>query len=62
MCVDLEKAFDTIPRDHLFANLGQLGVEDTITTLLRAWHSGTRYFVQHHQQMHGIAVGRGARL
>eukprot|EP00438_Fugacium_kawagutii_P008895 Skav215703 [mRNA] locus=scaffold2573:50033:55816:- [translate_table: standard] len=61
LLVDLSKAFDSINRHVLFQGLATLGVSSSIQTLLRSWHSGTSYLLQHADGELMVPTGKGVR-
>ena len=56
LSIDLQRAFDTVPRMELFSSLEDLGVDQPHQTLLRAWHEGTCYHVTHKFQTASIPI------
>ena len=59
--VDLSRAFDSIDRNHLFTHLQELGVCPPIATLLKHWHTNTRYVVRTCSSDSPIGVFKGVR-
>lgn len=61
LCLDLQRAFDSVNRQRLFQRLAQLNVRPSIVQLLTAWHENTVYFVQHEDTDCPIGIGKGVR-
>ena len=59
--IDLERAFDSLPRPELFQNLRELGVDESYVCLLQEWHVGTRYGVEHKGHCNHVDVHLGVR-
>ena len=61
LCLDMERALDSVNRGKLFQQLRNFYVSDSVSQLLAAWHEHTCYFVQHEQTDCPIQTGRGVR-
>ena len=61
LSIDLQQAFDTVPRLALFDHLDAIGVAENLSTLLRAWHDGTRYHITQKFQHAAIPISWGIR-
>ena len=47
ICLDLQRAFDSVNRRKLFARLHCLKISTPLIQLLAAWHENTAYLVQY---------------
>ena len=61
LLVDLNRAFDSVNRNKLFARLHILDIPDSIIHLLCAWHEQTSYHVQTDHGFQPVMIGRGVR-
>ena len=59
--IDLQKAFDTLPRERLFHGLSQLGVPLACVNLLRNWHTDTQYHIDHKPYHAEVPTMQGVR-
>eukprot|EP00435_Cladocopium_sp_Y103_P053626 s284_g17.t1 len=59
--VDLERAFDTAPRDRIIQALQMLQVPDGLIGLIGAWHDSTSYVLSHHDMSDTLPTNRGVR-
>ena len=59
--LDIQRAFDQLPRQQLFEHLDTLHDMPALTTLLAQWHSHTDYCVEQSGQSVLVPTGRGVR-
>ena len=59
--LDVDKAFDSAPRDQLIHGLVECGVQEGLATLLGEWHSHTRYHYTHLGTQICEPSGKGVR-
>ena len=59
--IDLQKAFDTLPRERLFQGLLDLGVPPACVQLLRTWHTHTQYHISHKTYHAAVPTMQGVR-
>ena len=59
--LDIQKAFDQLPRKELFEHLGTLTDQPALTTLMAAWHSQTDYCLEQAGTSILVPTGRGVR-
>ena len=59
--LDIEKAFDQLPRQDLFAHLDTLHSETALTTILAKWHSRTDYCLEQTGSSILVPTGCGVR-
>eukprot|EP00438_Fugacium_kawagutii_P018546 Skav204351 [mRNA] locus=scaffold3936:141329:147985:- [translate_table: standard] len=61
VCLDLQRAFDTISRAYLFPNLKKMGIHLDLCTLISAWHTSTAYFVTSAEKSTAVPTFIGVR-
>ena len=59
--LDIQRAFDQLPRQQLFDHLDTLHDLPEITTLMAQWHSDTDYCVEHSGRSELVSTGCGVR-
>jgi hypothetical protein len=59
--LDLSKAFDMVPRGHLFRCLSILGVPDVLLDFLNAIYHQTDFTFQHRGQTRNVETSKGIR-
>ena len=61
ICLDLQRAFDSVNRCKLFARLHCLNISTPLIQLLASWHENTAYLVQNGDFDSLIPIGKGVR-
>ena len=61
LCLDLTRAFDTVPRAHLFRGMAQLGVSGDLINFLKCVYSITTYEFEHRGVSKTVQTYRGIR-
>ena len=59
--IDLERAFDTLPRERPFQGLVTLGVPSSCVCLFRNWHTHTQYHIDHKTYHAEVPTMQGVR-
>ena len=59
--LDLQRAFDNVCREELFARLPELNVHPKVHQLLAGWHQGTCYHVTANNGTTPVQIGSGVR-
>ena len=59
--LDIERAFDKLPRKALFEHLDRLHAEPALTTLMATWHSMTDYCIDQSGESVLVPTGCGVR-
>ncbi|CAL1139392.1 unnamed protein product [Cladocopium goreaui] len=59
--LDIQRAFDQLPRQALFEHLDTLHDQSELTTLMAHWHSQTDYCIEHSGETALVSTGCGVR-
>lgn len=59
--MDIQRAFDQLPRQQLFEHLDSLHDVPALTTLLAQWHTGTSYCVEQAGESVLVETTKGVR-
>ena len=55
VCLDVDKAFDRVPRHKMLAAAKKYGIDESTVSILAGWHANTPYVSTQHESAHVIS-------